>query len=57
MEATVAYQIATYSGTINVQCDPDDDNETIINKAKRILKGRVGHFPFGYESWRVVERR
>ena len=57
MEATVAYQIATYSGTIKVQCDPDDDDETIINKAERILRNRVEHFPFGYQSWRVVERR
>jgi hypothetical protein len=56
MIAIVKYQIATYSGEVNVPCDPDDDNDVIIAKAKRILRNRAGSFPFGYESWKVVDR-
>lgn len=56
MLATVKYQIATYSGEIKVNCDPNDDNEIIIAKAKKILRNKVGGFPLGYESWKVVER-
>lgn len=56
MTAIVKYQIATYSGEIEVLCDPDDDNDVIIAKAKRILRNRAGTFPFGYESWIVVDR-
>lgn len=56
MIAIVKYQIATYSGEVNVPCDPDDDNDVIIAKAKRILRNRSGSFPFGYESWKVVDR-
>lgn len=56
MTATVKYQIATYSGEIDVPCDPDDDNDVIISRAKRILRRRAGEFPFGSESWKVVDR-
>lgn len=57
MLATVKYQIATYSGTVNVNCSENDENEVIIAKAKRILKSECGgSFPFGYESWKVIER-
>lgn len=57
MTALVKYRIATYSGEVEVSCDPDDDNEYIIRKAKAIEKRRFGgSFPFGYESWKVVDR-
>ena len=57
MTAVVKYQIATYSGEITVTCEPDDENEVIIAKAKRILTRQAGgSLPFGYESWKVVER-
>lgn len=55
-KAIVKYWIATYSGEIEVSCNPDDDNDLIIAKAKRILRNRVGSFPFGYESWKVIDR-
>ena len=57
MLATVKYQVATYKGQMQIECDPDDENEHIITKAKRIVIQRFGgSFPFGYESWKVVER-
>lgn len=58
MIATVKYQIATYSGEAQVGCCPNDENEIIIAKAKRIVKQRFGgcSFPFGYESWKVIDR-
>lgn len=57
MTAVVKYQVATYSGKVEVSCNPDDDNEFIIRKAKAIEKRRFGgSFPFGYERWEVIER-
>lgn len=56
MIATVKYQIATYNGEIEVNCDPGDDNEYIISVAKASLRRKAGHFPFGYESWKVINR-
>jgi hypothetical protein len=52
----VKYQVATYSGEIEVYCDENDDNDFIINKAKGILRRKVGAFPFGYESFKVISR-
>lgn len=51
----VRYQIATYSGTVSVNANPDDENETIIAMARAQLRRRFGHFPFGVESWRVLD--
>jgi hypothetical protein len=57
MTAIVKYQIATYSGEITVPCEPDDENEVIIAKAKRILTRQAGgSLPFGYESFKIVDR-
>ena len=56
MQATVKYQIATYSGEITVNCDPDDENEVVIARAKRILRSQVGSLPFGYESFKIIDR-
>jgi hypothetical protein len=58
MIATVKYQVATYSGEVKVNCDKNDEDEYIIAKAKRIVIQRAGggSLPFGYESWKVVER-
>ena len=52
----VKYQIATYSGEEIVYCDSNDENEYIIGKAKRQLKSKSGEFPFGYESFKIIER-
>jgi hypothetical protein len=54
--AIVKYQVATYSGEIQVTCNPDDDDDIIIAKAKRQLIRRSGPLPFGYQSFRVIER-
>lgn len=55
--ALVNYQVATYSGEVQVNCDENDEDEYIIAKAKRIVTQRAGgSLPFGYESWKVVER-
>lgn len=56
MTATVRYQIETYEGTIQVNCDPDEDEEDIIARAKRILRRQAGSFPMGiyYENWKVI---
>ena len=57
MIATVKYQIATYSGEVQVNCNENDEDEVIIAKAKRIVTQRSGgSLPYGYESWKVVER-
>ena len=57
MIATVKYQIATYSGEVQVNCNENDEVEVIIAKAKRIVTQRAGgSLPFGYESWKVIER-
>jgi len=53
---TVAWQIATYSGVEIVYCDPNDDNEEVIGKAKRQVRRKFGTFPFGYESWNIKTR-
>ena len=57
MIATVKYQVTTYSGDVQVNCDENDEDEYIIAKAKRIVTQRSGgSLPFGYQSWKVVER-
>lgn len=57
MIATVKYQVATYSGEVQVNCNENDEDEYIIARAKRIVTQRAGgSLPFGYESWKVVER-
>ena len=58
MTATVKYQIGTYAGTVQVNCNPEDEAETIIARAKRILRNRAGSFPAGIynESWRITNR-
>jgi len=57
MIATVRYQVATYSGEVQVNCNENDEDEYIIAKAKKIVTQRAGgSLPFGYESWKVIER-
>lgn len=56
-KATVKYDVGTYSGTEIVYCDWDDENETIIAKAKRqVYKGQMQSIGMAYESWKVIER-
>jgi len=51
--AEVAYQAATYSGTLYVNCGEDDDSETIKAKARAKLVRQCGPLPFGYESFKI----
>lgn len=56
--ATVKYELGVYSGKIDVFCEENDDNETIIAQAKRELRRRAGPLPAGpmYESWKIIAR-
>lgn len=57
MIARVKYQVATYSGTIDVHFDdPNLDDDVIVARARAQLRRRVGAFPFGCESFKVTER-
>ena len=56
MIATVKYQVATYKGEITVSCDQNEEDDLIIARAKHELERRTGHLPYGYESFKVIER-
>ena len=57
MLATVKYQIATYSGTIQVDCSENDENEYIISKAKNILRRQSGgSFPLGCQYFEIANK-
>ena len=57
MIAIVQYRIGTYTGEVRVFCDPDDETETVIATAKRIVRNRSGgSLPPGSESWKEVSR-
>lgn len=55
--AEVEYDVATYSGTIEVGCDENDDDETVVAIAKKQLARKSGgSLPFGYQRFTVVRR-
>ena len=57
MRATIQYQIATYSGTVEVFFDdPDADNDYLVARAKRQLRQRAGALPHGIEIFKVISR-
>ena len=57
MIAKVKYQIATYSGHVNVPCSEDDETEVIVAKAKSILRQQAGgSLPYGYEKFTIESR-
>ncbi len=57
MIAIVKYRVATYEGEVQVNCEPDDDNEVIIAKAKKTVTRQAGgSLPWGSESWKVIDR-
>lgn len=57
MIAKVKYQVATYQGTLDVNCDSDEEAEMIIARAKALLRQRAGgSLPYGYENWQVIYR-
>ena len=55
---TVRYQVATYSGTVDVWCDENADYNEIIAKAKALLRQRSGGtLPFGYQHFEIEKTR
>jgi len=48
---TVKYQIGTYSGTISVDADENDDNEAIFARAKRKLNITL---PMYYQHFEII---
>ena len=55
--AIVQYQVATYSGTVEVTFFEEIENDEIIARAKKIVHGKSGgHWPVGYEHWKVISR-
>lgn len=56
--ATFKYQIATYSGTITVHCNENDENETIYARARNTLERQCGGcvLPYGYECFKIINR-
>ena len=58
MLATVHYEIGTYEGEVHVNASPDDDDDFIIAKAKRVAAHRFGPMPLGMyrERWKVTNR-
>jgi len=57
MIAIVEYQVATYSGQIHVNCTPNDEDDYIIARAKKIVRqSSGGELPFGYQKWRIINR-
>jgi hypothetical protein len=54
----VKYQIATYSGEIEVDIDENDLNDVGEAKARnQLLKKFGGSFPYGIQEFQVVESR
>jgi len=54
--AKVKYQHGTYSGTVTVQCNDDDDFDQITAKVKKQLFRNAPGLSMCYESFKVLER-
>lgn len=54
---TIEYQIATYSCEVELMCNENDDYNTIIARAKKLLSRKTGQLSLGYERFEVIERR
>ena len=54
----VKYQIATYSGEIQVYSDENDTDEEIKATARHQLsKSSPGGLPLGYQNFEIVSRK
>jgi hypothetical protein len=56
MIATVKYQIATYSGEINVRCEEWEESEIVEKRAEALINRRNPGLPFGYRSFKEIHR-
>jgi uncharacterized protein YdhG (YjbR/CyaY superfamily) len=54
--ATVQYQIATYKGKININCNEDMDDDQICSIAEARLQQQHQGLPIGYRSFKVISR-
>lgn len=52
-KVTVRYQVATYSGTVDVFAGDDADDEQVISRARAQLRRRAGPLPLGYQSFEI----
>jgi hypothetical protein len=52
-KVTVRYQVATYSGTVEVICDDDDDSEIVYARARGKLS-KNAPLPLGYQSFKII---
>jgi hypothetical protein len=57
MIATVKYDIGQYSGIVNVNCDSDEEDESVLARARRQVSQRYG-MPLGISAdmWKVIGR-
>jgi hypothetical protein len=55
---TVKYQVATYSGTIEVRADDDADSDQIKAMARaKLSRQSPGGLPMGYQSFKIVSSK
>ena len=55
-KCTVRVDTATYSNTVTVWCDEDDDSEVVKAKARRIVERGAPAFGMGYRSEKILSR-
>lgn len=56
MLSTVKYQVATYSGVIQVNSTPNESSDSVEARAKQMLIQRTGSLPYGFERFTEVNR-
>lgn len=55
---TLKYQIATYSGEVQITCSEDTEDGDIKAIAReRLKKISGGSLPFGYESFTILSKK
>lgn len=55
--AIVKYQIASYSGKLNVLVDENDRNDVVVDKAKaRLFKEAETVLPMEYVNFTILDR-
>lgn len=53
----IRYQVATYSGTIVLYVDPNEENDAIKDRARTEVRRMAGgSLPFGYQAFKIVSR-
>lgn len=53
----IRYQVATYSGTIVLYVDPDEETDVIEKRARSEVRRMAGgSLPFGVQAFKIVSR-